>query len=126
MLGIKEAVEKTINISSSEDFKISKWSGIQVYKSWKIHLAFRWTGITTNQEVDLNNVIKLNLTLAPEEFAELASQIQELSEELADKKNKDYDADFAKAKRAIEDKKKEEEAEAIKEKVAEIKKNLDK
>ena len=118
MLGIRESIEKTIDINSSEDFKIAKWSGIQVYKSWKIHLAFRWTGITTNQEVDVNNVMKLNLTLAAEEFAELASQIQELSEELADKKHKDYDADFAKAKRAIEDKKKEEEAEAIKEKVA--------
>ena len=90
--------------------------GIQVYKSWKIHLAFRWTGITPNQEVDVNNVMKLNLTLAPEEFAELASQIQELSEELADKKHKNYDADFAKAKRDIEDKKKEEEEEARKEK----------
>jgi hypothetical protein len=111
MLGIREAIEKTIDINSSEDFKISKWSGIQVYKSWKIHLAFRWTGITTNQEVDVNNVMKLNLTLAPEEFAVLVSQVQELSEELADKKNKNYDADFVEAKKIIEDKKKEEEEE---------------
>lgn len=123
MLGINESVEKRIDISSSEDFKIAKWSGIQVYKSWKIQLALRWTGTTTSQEVDLNNVIKLNLTLAAEEFAELASQIKELSEELADKKHKNYDASFANAKRAIEDKKKEEEAKAAKEKVAEFRKD---
>tara|TARA_R110000824_G_scaffold56460_2_gene154561 strand:+ start:283 stop:669 length:387 start_codon:yes stop_codon:yes gene_type:complete len=128
MLGINESVEKKINIDSSKDFNLSQWHGIQAYKGWmrNINLVFNWIGSESSPDGLLKTSVKLNLGLSPDEFADLAFKIQELSGELTDKKHKDYDPDFARAKKTLEDKKKEEEAEAIKEKVAEFKKDLDK